>query len=247
MKSFLQYTLILVTLVLFIYIVYAATKSTGIQELADGAVNASDWAASSTVFIVRDKKSDRCDRLITISPFGWNLWCKDDSLFVLLPETSSVDYCSPNSTPAVRVFGDRFVETCLSSPVENILAAYSDTVMENRTTTYRVNYNINRDTRVFTIFTAINILKNSGLIDYDPRYDSTIGKRAKHAEKIVLPHIDDGDDARARKKRSVESLMREFYENSTNDTARFEKGGDVPLSGRERRHAHAQISRFVRS
>lgn len=139
----------LTALAVLVYIC-VKNKEVNIGGIVDHA--AQEAAFNSSVFIIHDKSSDTvCNRLITVRPFDWTIWACRGELYILNPEGGI--QCSAGRTPAVKVYGDRFVETCLTLSYDTIIGSYST---NNGAKIKHVPYEIEGTT--FTILTALNIL-----------------------------------------------------------------------------------------
>lgn len=145
--------LIMTSVVVLILLVYMCIKNSkvNIGSVLDNSVKASVF--NSTVFIIHDRSTNTiCNRLITVRPFDWVVWAIRGHLYILNPEGGTK--CPVGYTPAVRVYANHFVETCLSLSYETIISAYSTS---SRAIIKHVPYNIG-DEVAFTILTALNIL-----------------------------------------------------------------------------------------
>lgn len=136
----------LTSIAILVYIC-VKNKEVNIGGIVDRA--AQEAAFNSTVFVIRDKSSETvCNRLITVRPFDWTFWACRGELYILNPEGGI--RCSAGRTPAVRVYADRFVETCLTLSYDAIIGAYSKAKVKY------VPYEIEGTT--FTVLTALNAL-----------------------------------------------------------------------------------------
>lgn len=140
--------LILAIEIITLYYIYFFKKRGDIVNIIDEAVQQAKFAP--TIFKIYDKStSDVCNRLIVVAPFDWYIWACRGELYVVNPEGGI--RCSPDTTPAVRVFADQFVETCLKLNMSSILEAYTNGKIPKI-----VPYEINDTT--FTVLSALNIL-----------------------------------------------------------------------------------------
>lgn len=156
----------LTALAILVYIC-VKNKEVNIGGIVDHA--AQEAAFNSTVFIIHDKSSNTvCNRLITVRPFDWMIWACRGDLYILNPEGGI--QCSAGHTPAVKVYADQFVETCLTLSYDTIISSYSK---NNGAKIKHVPYEIEGST--FTILTALNILAKDW-ITFDTATQSTIGK-----------------------------------------------------------------------
>lgn len=157
----------LTALVILVYI-WVKNKEVNIGGIVDHA--ALDAAFNSNVFIIRDKSSNSvCNRLITVRPFDWTLWACRGELYILNPEGGI--QCSAGHTPAVKVYADQFVETCLTLSYDTIISSYSK---NNGARIKHVPYEIEGPT--FTILTALNVLAKDWITFDTAAQQSTIGK-----------------------------------------------------------------------
>lgn len=139
----------IITLAILVY-VCVKNKEVNIGSIVDRA--AQEAAFDSTVFIIHDKSSDTvCNRLITVRPFDWMIWACRGELYILNPEGGV--QCSAGHTPAVKVYADQFVETCLTLSYDAIIGSYAK---RNGAKIKHVPYEIEGTT--FTILTALNML-----------------------------------------------------------------------------------------
>lgn len=146
-KIVITITIILICLAA-LYFIYQFRKKANVEEVIDEAVKRAEY--QPTIFKIYDKSSKKvCNRLIVVSPFDWYIWACRGELYILNPEGGIK--CAPNSTPAIQVLKDQFLETCLKLNMNSILDAYV-----NGKVPYTVPYEINSKT--FTILSAINIL-----------------------------------------------------------------------------------------
>lgn len=127
---------------------YALGQGTSVGGHVKRAVDQSPY--HPTVFQIYDRSTEqKCNRLIVVEPFGWHIWAANDELYILNPERAI--QCGPANTPAVQVFPDRFVETCLSVSLESIVRVYVGHLVP-----VEVPYTIDEPT--FTVLSALNIL-----------------------------------------------------------------------------------------
>lgn len=143
------------------------------------AESAKRSAFSPTEFRIYDKSTrDRCDRLIIVQPFDWQIWAIGGQLYILNPEGSIL--CGVGSTPAVKVLRDQFIEVCLKIEYDSLLRGYTEGVMPNKVVPYEI------EGTTFTVLSALNLLVREYVTLAD-------------AETPSLAHrintIDDADDA----------------------------------------------------
>lgn len=104
-----------------------------------------------TVLIIYDNSTDKtCDRLINIQPFNWWVWACNNELYVLNPEGGI--QCPNNSSPAVRILDNQYIETCMNVNFDAILTIYK------KYKPHIINYTIPTNTQTFTILSALNLL-----------------------------------------------------------------------------------------
>nr|DBA13079.1 TPA: 19kDa protein [Oryctes rhinoceros nudivirus] len=131
-----------------LYYMYAFKRRANTDAIIDEAVLRAEY--TPTIFKIYDKSTDEiCNRFIVVSPFDWYIWACRGELYILNPESGIK--CAPNTTPAVQVLKDQFLETCLKLNLNSILDMYV-----NGKTPYIVPYEIESTT--FTILSALNIL-----------------------------------------------------------------------------------------
>lgn len=165
-----DYNIIVVTIVIIICLVcfhfmHVFNKDSNINEIIRNASLESEF--SPTVFRIYDKSSKYiCNRLIIISPFNWYLWACNNELFILNPDGGV--RCSIDSCPAVQIFMNQFVETCLNLNINSILDLY----VTGKTPTI-IPYEIGIDSKGFTILSALDILKKKWItFDIEPDSNS---------------------------------------------------------------------------
>lgn len=167
-----------VTIILLCYL-YLKVKELNVDNIINYATRKSEF--SPTVFEIFDRSSNEvCDRLIIVKPFDWVLWAVDKNLYLLNPEGGV--HCSIGSTPAVRIYADLFVETCLKLAYTSILSAYKRSGIRKL-----VPYEINSST--FTILSAINILVKDW-ITFSPHIDTDIQSGIYIASRIFFKQGD---------------------------------------------------------
>nr|AJZ73138.1 PIF-4 [Venturia canescens] len=138
--------LVIAALVLLIHMFYR-NRDTNVDNIINLAVSKATF--NPGVFKIYDNSTEnKCNRLIEISPFGWVVWAYYEELYILNPEGGIV--CAIGRTPAVRVYADRFIETCLKISYDSIIHEYK------RLPVKHVPYEI--DDNTFTILSALNIL-----------------------------------------------------------------------------------------
>lgn len=183
---------VLTALAILVYI-WVKNKEVNIGGIVDHA--AQEAAFNSNVFIIRDKSSNTvCNRLITVRPFDWTIWACRGELYILNPEGGI--QCSAGRTPAVRVYADQFVETCLTLSYDTIIGSYSK---RNGAKIKHVPYEIEGST--FTILTALNVLAKDWITFDTDDAQSTTGKlkaveerggrvkRSQQALRYVEPRV----------------------------------------------------------
>lgn len=123
-------------------------KTGNINHIVDAAVEKSQF--QPTVFRIYDKSTtDVCNRLIIVDPFEWHIWAVRSELYILNPESGIK--CSSGSMPAIQVYYDQFVETCIAMSFDSILDTYTRGQIPKI-----VSYEFAGTT--FTILSALNIL-----------------------------------------------------------------------------------------
>lgn len=141
-------TVCILVAVISLLVMCAFSKHGNIDNIVNAATNVS--AFKPTIFQIYDRSTkDHCDRLIRIRPFDWYVWACRGELYILNPEGGI--QCGMNSTPAIRVYADQFVETCLNIDYDSILNSYA------RSSVKHVEYDIS-GTKVFTVLSALNLL-----------------------------------------------------------------------------------------
>lgn len=127
---------------------YVFKRKTNIDDIVNEATLRSEY--SPTIFKIYDKSTETvCNRLIIVEPFDWYVWACRGELYILNPEGGIK--CAANSTPAIQVLSDQFLETCLKLNLNSILDVYV-----NGKIPHIVSYEIT--TTTFTILSALNIL-----------------------------------------------------------------------------------------
>lgn len=139
--------ILIITFVSVVIFTYFKNRTGNIKSIVDNAVERS--AYSPTVFLIYDKSTTQtCNRLIQVMPFDWYVWAIQGELYVLNAE--GIYSCPANNTPAIRIFEDQFVETCLGINYDNLLNSYK--LLPAKSVAYDIS------TTTFTIFSALNIL-----------------------------------------------------------------------------------------
>lgn len=155
--------LIVIINVACMYYMYIFNKRGNIEAIINEAVTKAEY--TPTVFKIYDKSTTKiCNRLIIIAPFDWYVWACRGELYILNPESGI--RCSPSSTPAVRVFADHFVETCLQLDFNSIIDVYTRGQIPTM-----IPYEITETT--FTILSALNILMKKW-ITFDKETDPIV-------------------------------------------------------------------------
>lgn len=173
--------LIVVFITCILLLVYLIKKSStlGVGRLINSAVAKTEFA--STYFVIGDRSTKtECNRLITVKPFGWMLWALNDELYLLEPENGPP--CSDSMTPAIRILGDRFLESCLTAPIKTIQLMYSSSY---GALLKHVPYTISGKT--FTVLSAINILAKRWLT-FAPKYLVKLQNRRKRDTRELSYH-----------------------------------------------------------
>lgn len=171
-----DYNILVITIVTIIclicfYCMHVFSKNSNVNQIIHNASLESEF--SPTIFKIYDKSSKEvCNRIIIISPFEWYLWACNNELFVLNPEGGI--RCSAGSCPAVQIFKDRFVETCLGLNFNSILQAY---VIGKIPTI--IPYEI--ESNIFTILSALDILKEKWIT-------FNVGQNNKSLKIVNLKH-----------------------------------------------------------
>lgn len=143
--------IIIITVIVIIITVFS--KSTKFDTIINYANEKSEY--NPTRFIIYDKSTtDVCNRLIVVEPFDWVIFANNNELYVLNPEGNI--RCALDRTPAVRVFENHFVETCLNMNYDVLKKAYD---VKHDATVHYIPYEIT--TNKFTILDALNILVKS--------------------------------------------------------------------------------------
>lgn len=110
-----------------------------------------------TEFRIYDRSTETvCDRLIIVHPFEWYIWAVRGELYIVNPEGGVK--CSPNTTPAIKVYKDKFIETCITLNFNALVKSY--TAKKPFIQKYEIN------TKTFTILSALNLLFD-GFIKFD--------------------------------------------------------------------------------
>lgn len=155
-----------------------------IKGVLNNAVERSEF--NPTVFSIYDRSTQtQCDRLIRVRPFDWYIWAIRGDLFILNPEGAI--HCSTGTTPAVQVFAESFVETCLSSNYDTILNRYLHLPAT------QIEYTI-KENDTFTILSALNILVD-GWITFTTEFVTTNNNNTTASNPL--------QQKRRRKKRSL--------------------------------------------
>lgn len=127
---------------------YVFRQKANVNGIIDEAEKRAEY--TPTIFKIYDKSTNEiCNRLIVVAPFDWYIWACRGELYILNPEGGIK--CAANTTPAVQVLADQFLETCLKLNLNSILDVYV-----NGKIPYVVQYEIT--TTTFTILSALNIL-----------------------------------------------------------------------------------------
>lgn len=127
---------------------YAFKHKASVENIIDEVSKRAEF--SPTTFKIYDRSTaDICNRLIVVAPFDWYIWACRGELYILNPEGGIK--CAANTTPAIQVLSDQFLETCLKLDLNSILDTYV-----NGKIPYVVPYEIT--TTTFTILSALNIL-----------------------------------------------------------------------------------------
>lgn len=141
--------LVIIVSVLCIYYMYVFKKSNNLERAVNIAVSEAEFKPN--IFKIYDRSvGGVCDRLIVVEPFSWFIWACRGELYILNPERGIK--CGADSTPAVRVLPNQFVETCLYLDYQSLLSMY---MLEGQTPTI-VPYEFEGTT--FTVLSALNIL-----------------------------------------------------------------------------------------
>lgn len=176
---------IFVILICFACLYYMSLfrEKANVERVIDEASKRAEY--TPTLFKIYDKSSDNvCDRLIVIAPFDWYLWAVRGELYILNPEGGIK--CAQNTTPAIQVLADQFLETCLKLDLNSILDVYV-----NGKVPHVVSYEINETT--FTILSAINILVRN-YIYFDISTSASPSTNGGILNRLKLKHLEDGDD-----------------------------------------------------
>lgn len=121
-----------------------------------------------TEFRIYDRSTENvCDRLIIVHPFDWYIWAVRGELYIVNPEGGVK--CSPNTTPAIKVYQDKFIETCITLNFNALVKSYTSKKP------YIHKYEINSKT--FTVLSALNILFD-GFIKFD--HEPETSKKIHH-------------------------------------------------------------------
>lgn len=144
------FVLVLVVIVcaLCIFQAHALKPTVSVKGALQRAIE--DSAFTPNQFKIYDLSTETvCNRLIVVAPFDWYVWAFRGEVYILSPERGT--RCADYSAPAVQVFADRFVETCLTVDLDSILHQYVETIVP-----VMVPYEITE--RTFTILSALNLL-----------------------------------------------------------------------------------------
>lgn len=161
---------------------YMFKHKANVEQIIDEAALRAEY--TPTIFKIYDKStSDVCNRLIVVSPFDWYIWACRGELYILNPEGGIK--CAANTTPAVQVLADQFLETCLKLNLNSILDAYV-----NGKIPYTASYEIT--TTTFTILSALNILMKE-YITFDTN-NTVINMKSRNNALIArMRHLTDND------------------------------------------------------
>lgn len=145
-----------------LYYMYIFKQKASVDKIINEAARRAEY--SPTIFKIYDKSTDDvCNRLIVVAPFDWYIWVCRGELYILNPEGGIK--CAANTTPAIQVLSDQFLETCLKLNLNSILDTYV-----NGHAPYIEPYEIT--TKTFTILSALNILMKK-FITFDIANTST--------------------------------------------------------------------------
>jgi len=186
-------------------------------------------------FQIYDRSTNEsCDRLIVTKPFDWYIWASRGELYILNVEDGT--RCSCNSTPAIRVFGETFMRTCLSVSFNTLVHSYTSLLA------IRVPYTINHET--FTALSALNILAENGWITFnmqrrDDRHNNAVNSASLERDE-TLHETSLADDGRV-----VHNVIRASAgpsSRSVSSRVRIRRDESSTAAGSQAKHVNAAIS-----
>lgn len=105
-----------------------------------------------------------CNRLISVEPFHWLLWCYGDQTFILHEE--GVSKCATNNCSALLLKSDgTMIEKCLGVSRDTLESFY----MSSDIVPVSIPYTVSRKSKTFTILDTLNILLDYKLLYYPLR------------------------------------------------------------------------------
>lgn len=213
------YILIIVTVFTFVYICIVNKKS-NLDTLINRAADETEFKPMKLVVYDKNSTEDNCNRLIEVEPFNWTLLNIHNQLFVLNPER--LVRCANNTMPAIKIRNNVYTDTCLHYSSDFIEKTYKSPVADN-VQIVTIPFSIDKGTKIFTIFSAINMLLARKLLKYDlsseqrtPDVDSTIvlpkhshlRSFMRHRIRRSTPDEDSGRDAARRRDRTFRNIER---------------------------------------
>lgn len=150
MSNLFYASLYIITLIIIIIILYK-NKPTTIDETYKSAEEMTRF--KPTYFLIFDKsKTDICDRLIIVQPFGWLIWAINKNVYIL--DNVTGHQCPLGSSAAIRVTQNIFTMNaeCINIVPTALLNLYNDPI--------KIDYDITNSSTIdkFTVLDALNIL-----------------------------------------------------------------------------------------
>ncbi|ATY70221.1 19 kDa protein [Tomelloso virus] len=166
---------VIIISIVCLYYMYVFKNKASVNAIIDEAAQQS--AFTPTIFKIYDKSTSTvCNRLIVVSPFDWYIWACRGELYIINPEGGIK--CAANTTPAIQVLADQFLETCLKLNVNSILDSYV-----NGQVPYIAHYSI--ETTTFTILSALNLLMKE-YITFDTTTSTDTTTKALNNNRSLL-------------------------------------------------------------
>ena len=193
--------LIFCILILTIYLLIR-NKQLNIYHVFDEATDKSQY--KPTEFLIYDYSTDKiCNRLIIIKPFDWFIWGYNGDIYILNPENGKTA-CTENNTPVIQIYRDRFHDTCITMKYDSILNFFTKSSIgsgDDKTIVKKtvIPYEISKDTKIFTILSALNILlkdwlylkeessRNTRITNYDEINDKNSNNEKKIKKRSTFP------------------------------------------------------------
>lgn len=125
------------------------------------AIRKSDYKLTDISVYDRASSTRHCDRLISVEPFHWLIWCFGEQTYIVNEE--GVSKCANNKCPALQLNADgTMTEKCLSVSRDTLELFY----MSGDIVPVSIPYTVSGKSKTFTIFDALNILLNRKLLNY---------------------------------------------------------------------------------